>query len=320
MFKLVKFIALLIIVGAGVFLCSIFIDKSGVNTIKIDVSSNRPSIELTPRASSGERLYFSEEMEKEKNRVQSLEKDQAKDLQENTAPSSPVTAVVDEPRIHGEIADPIVKNANVIDRKWYKVFYNESRKSPDVVRYTLKSPSYSGHYNRDNLTFQTDFKTSSHVSSYDYNNSGFDRGHMAPAYAMFISGGEDGLKESFFMSNVIPQVKELNRGPWENLEGYIAGRKKEAIVGLHEKHGSTTVFCGPIYDQNPQKLRNGTWIPTACFMLVYVPVNGTTVYKAWEMPNSPKITSKPLRNFETTIDNIEKKTKIVFSHVEQGQF
>jgi endonuclease G len=53
----------------------------------------------------------------------------------------------------------------------------------------------------------------------DYTNSGFDRGHLAPAGDMKWS--ETAMDESFLMSNISPQKPAFNRGIWKKLEEKI---------------------------------------------------------------------------------------------------
>jgi endonuclease G, mitochondrial len=50
----------------------------------------------------------------------------------------------------------------------------------------------------------------------DYRGSGFDRGHMAPAGDQTVD--EDRKKETFFLSNMAPQVPRMNQQIWGTLE------------------------------------------------------------------------------------------------------
>ena len=56
----------------------------------------------------------------------------------------------------------------------------------------------------------------------DYEHSGYDRGHMAPNYAIKTRYGTDDQKKTFLMSNIAPQKPALNRGVWKDLEHRIA--------------------------------------------------------------------------------------------------
>ena len=49
-----------------------------------------------------------------------------------------------------------------------------------------------------------------------YTNTGYDRGHMAPAADFAASRSM--MRQTFVMSNVCPQAPALNRGPWKMTE------------------------------------------------------------------------------------------------------
>lgn len=50
----------------------------------------------------------------------------------------------------------------------------------------------------------------------DYSKSGYDRGHLAPAADM--SWCDQAVRESFYYSNMSPQLPAFNRGIWKKLE------------------------------------------------------------------------------------------------------
>ena len=56
--------------------------------------------------------------------------------------------------------------------------------------------------------------------------SGYDRGHMAPNYAIDTVFGERAHKQTFLMSNIVPQRPELNQGPWKEIEQVVANSSK----------------------------------------------------------------------------------------------
>jgi len=53
----------------------------------------------------------------------------------------------------------------------------------------------------------------------DYTGTGYDRGHLAPAADMCWSIAA--MKESFYFSNISPQVPGFNRGIWKQLENQV---------------------------------------------------------------------------------------------------
>ena len=100
--------------------------------------------------------------------------------------------------------------------------------------YTLKhsgvtrTPLYAAeHLTRDRLAQgkglkrKNQFHPDENISEYDraelhhYAHSGFDRGHVAPSGDMFDMQSR---YECFSLANMVPQVPENNRGPWERIE------------------------------------------------------------------------------------------------------
>lgn len=100
----------------------------------------------------------------------------------------------------------------------------------------------------------------------DYKNSGFDRGHMAPAGDMPTPSA---MAQSFSLANMIPQNPKLNRGKWADIEA-------ETRSFVKRSGGPTYVFTGPLYGGEVQKIGTGVWVPAKVFKLVYDQPSGKT--------------------------------------------
>lgn len=134
---------------------------------------------------------------------------------------------------------------------------------------------------------------------------------MAPNYAIDTRYGNDAQLETFLMSNICPQKQSLNGGRWQNLEMKIAkewGNELEMVW----------VICGPIFDDDIQKLDSGVEIPDAFYMII-VDERYDNSYKlgvlAFIFPHKvdgprPSLSEHP----PTTVDNIEEKTGLDFLH------
>ena len=48
--------------------------------------------------------------------------------------------------------------------------------------------------------------------TYSHSTEKYDRGHLVPAN--HLDNSEDGIRESNFMTNVLPQARNMNRGAW----------------------------------------------------------------------------------------------------------
>lgn len=82
----------------------------------------------------------------------------------------------------------------------------------------------------------------------EYTHSGYDRGHMAPNWAVSINFGRIAQVETFYMSNIAPQSPELNRGIWASVEKVIAN-------DYARRYGEVIVFVGPLFTNGPKNAK-----------------------------------------------------------------
>lgn len=195
------------------------------------------------------------------------------------------------------------RQLQVLEKPHFIIGYDNQAKNPAWVTYELDGPiAFPGQEPTRPATFETDFATSAHVSQRDYTSSGYDRGHMCPAYAQWSRFGAEAFKQTFICSNIIPQLHVVNAGIWEDLEVEIAGRSGHG-GGWAEKYGHVTVINGPVYEANPERLHTGVTIPAACFSII---LEGSRAI-AFEIPNVAG-TKGPLTRWITTIKKIEDDT------------
>ena len=209
------------------------------------------------------------------------------------------------------IPSPTARHAlTLVDHRHFHLGYDEQAKNPAWVAYALFGPiTVHGHEHRP-LTFETDFATAAHVANSDYSHSGYDRGHLAPANAIFTRFGEQEMTETFVMSNVIPQVHSFNAGLWEDLESAIAGRDHKGD-GWAGSQGFVWVINGPIYDQTPaaKRLRNGTWVPAALFSIIFRHAGTSWDALAFIMPNADGVMG-PITRYQVTIGTIDRQAHL----------
>jgi endonuclease G len=139
------------------------------------------------------------------------------------------------------------------------------------------------------------------ATTYDYSNSGWDRGHMAPAGDMKWS--EQAMKESFYLSNICPQNKNLNGGVWNDLE--IQVRE------LARQKGKIYVVCGPIMSKNPKTIgTNKVAISDAFFKVLLQNDNDNWYAIAFMYANESG--RKPLSTYAMSVEDMQMITDIDF--------
>ena len=147
-------------------------------------------------------------------------------------------------------------------------------------------------------------KTKQEDGKYDYDGFGYDRGHLAPSADFRWS--QKALSESYFYSNMSPQLPSFNRERWADLEGLIRGY-------IYENKRALIVYTGPVLHDGLKKISrstNGVSIPEHFFKVV-VDFEAKKAI-AYLMPQEN--TSYPVEYFATTIDEIEDLTGIDFLH------
>ena len=93
--------------------------------------------------------------------------------------------------------------------------FNPQYHIPNWVSWELTADETDGNVARSNK-FSADPEMEGSAETWDYSYSGYDRGHMAPAGDM--RWDKEAMSQTFYMTNICPQVKTLNAGSWKNLE------------------------------------------------------------------------------------------------------
>lgn len=194
---------------------------------------------------------------------------------------------------------------NFLKNEAYLVGYDESNHNPAWVAFRLFENDIEAISPRPDR-FQSDSRTLSKVSPDDYKNTGYDRGHMAPNYAIARCYGKNAQIETFLMSNIVPQLPKLNREIWKFLE-------HREIKRMAQRLGEIWIITGPIYYNDsesylPSKIR----IPDAFYNIVIDEIEGKGL-RALAFIIPQKATGKnSLTQYLTSIDHIEYHTGINF--------
>ncbi len=185
-----------------------------------------------------------------------------------------------------------------ICRMAYALLHDNQAKIPVWTVYTLTPERAMGCGKRsDSFAPDQSLPRGQRSELNDYRQSGYDTGHMVNSADMLWSITAE--RESFILSNMSPQLANVNRGAWKTLE--------TGIRGWTQQTGDTyTIYSGNIYTLDTAKTigRNRVVVPTSLWKVVVSHRTG----EAWAFlfPNRIGI-STDLRTFQTTVAELEEK-------------
>lgn len=214
-------------------------------------------------------------------------------------------------------AFPIPTTNPIVEHKGYSVAYDGRTRTPLWVYRKLTSEHSVKTGNREICTFKEDPLIPAQIRSTprDYEGSGYDRGHLSPAADQAVS--QESIQESFYLSNIAPQLPEFNRGVWKRLENQIRG--------LLEDYPTLHVFAGPLY--LPHKShgkrfvkyevigKNDVAVPTHFFALIFIEQDEELLSKGYILPNKGISSEVSLEEFDASVEAIERLSGIVFSQM-----
>lgn len=205
--------------------------------------------------------------------------------------------------IHTYNSAPVVEADKFICHTGYAIAY--SYKTKTAIYTTSFLGGEFGEFDRSN-SFKPDPKISLGYSATneDYlnslcNNTRCDRGHLVSFEDVSSCGKCVG--ESFYLSNIIPQNKNNNRGIWKSLEMRV--RKYAATKN------PVYVISGTIFYKNHKVIGDNVGVPGSLFKIVIDPKKSDSI--AFIIDNKP-IPSGDLNGKVVSIKKIEDLTGIIF--------
>ena len=190
-----------------------------------------------------------------------------------------------------------------ICHKNYAIIHRCDVKAPSAVFEHLTQAAMSGPAKRKD-DFRPDPLVTpncqAQLSDYATVGKTHDRGHMSPAANN--TQDADIMSESFFLSNMQPQVANNNRGAWRLLE---SAERDMAKAG-----GDYYIVSGGIWDAGYTKTGNGLGIPTRLYKIIYN--KATKQVKAYLMPNAPISPATDWPKYETTLAAVQAATGMTF--------
>ena len=200
-------------------------------------------------------------------------------------------------------------NNQYLCRTGYAVNYNYQTKVATYVVEVIRPENLVRTAARkDDFREDTEIPAQYRVTLKDYQGSGLDRGHMAPA-ADFMNSAQM-MSESFLLSNMMPQNPGNNRGIWkytEEMTRYYAQKYNTPMY----------VITGTIFDGTSPTFGNNVRVPTYLYKIVIDPQNVRSI--AFLYPNQ-KLDPKEIEKYVISIAELEIYTGINFSPAIPPQF
>lgn len=149
--------------------------------------------------------------------------------------------------------------------------------------------------------FKQDPRIKGTANNGDYTRTGYDKGHLAPAGDMAWS--ENAMKESFYFTNISPQLAAFNRGIWKELE--------EQVRFWVTQYDTLYVTTGPLFLRAmPTIGHNQISIPSHFYKALLTRHGGNWQAVGFLMEN--KASQWALDSFRCTIDSLERLTGLDF--------
>jgi endonuclease G len=136
------------------------------------------------------------------------------------------------------------------------------------------------------------------TGSYKHLSERYDRGHLVPAN--HLDNTQTAIKQSNYMTNVLPQAANMNRGAW---------LRTEEITECYRDIDELLVIGGVIWGDNAQDDHflgsHGVATPDAFWKFI---IRGQDRVIAWIVPNTQAATRKRLDQYLVTVEELEQRT------------
>jgi endonuclease G len=195
-----------------------------------------------------------------------------------------------------------LSDSQVICRPGYVLQHDNQARIPVWVSYTLsRAQTLACAPRPDRFEPEPMLRPRQRADLSDYRRSGYDQGHMAPNAD--LSWDPQVQRESFYLSNIAPQLPALNRGLWRELEAIVRA--------WAYTRGSLTIYVGPIYSRTSTSTigTNRVVVPDAFFKIVID--NGTREHVAFIFPHTSTLPDH-VRDVQTTVSHIQAISHIQF--------
>ncbi|MEG4087968.1 DNA/RNA non-specific endonuclease [Microcoleus sp. Pol12B4] len=194
----------------------------------------------------------------------------------------------------------------------YVLSYNSKTKTANWVSWQLNRSWIGAADRQDNFRPDDALPTTWYkVRPTDYTGSGYDRGHIAPSADRTRNEADN--SSTFLMTNMMPQVPEVNRGVWGDLEEYC----RELVAQGKELY----IIAGPVGRKGSIGRKEKIAVPARNWKVIVVldrqglgmqGIDANTRTIAVIMPNDASVKGSGWRSFRVSVARVEKETGLNF--------
>jgi len=178
----------------------------------------------------------------------------------------------------------VVPNTKVLCNSFFAVVYDDNRNanifSTEIAQERLKKTPRTDD-------FRADKRIADSPTPADYTNSGYDRGHMVPAAN---ADDPNEMSDTFFMTNMTPQLPSVNRVAWKNLEERVRSVPfKWVVTGAH-------------YSATPKVIgKNKVPVPDFLYKVAFFESGNVAVYIVDNLVPKSQVSTMKLEELEAKI-------------------
>lgn len=189
----------------------------------------------------------------------------------------------------------------IVKHEYYTLSYDEKYEQAEWVAYELKE-SYLKNSDFKRPFFIEDPKVKTGSADWrNYKNSGYDKGHLCPAGDMEFAF--NAYNDTFFTSNISPQLHDFNGGVWNRLE--------QKVRYWATKYDGVYVVTGGVLKSSLKTIgKEKVSVPEYFYKILLDNSEGKFKMIAFLVPNAES--NAPLYDFVVSVDRIEKLTGIDF--------
>ena len=178
----------------------------------------------------------------------------------------------------------VVPNTKVLCNSFFAVVYDDDRNanifSTEIAQERLKKTPRTDD-------FRADKRIADSPTPADYTNSGYDRGHMVPAAN---ADDPNEMSDTFFMTNMTPQLPSVNRVAWKNLEERVRSVPfKWVVTGAH-------------YSATPKVIgKNKVPVPDFLYKVAFFESGNVAVYIVDNLVPKSQVSTMKLEELEAKL-------------------